>query len=229
MKLMTCHYTVYPTKIAPPLIAGWEDPVWRRAQVAEIDHFHPASSSHRPVARARLLYDERSFYLQFRVLDRYVRCTRTQYQEPVFRDSCVEFFVRPKTSAGYFNFETNCGGVLLLSYIEDPTRTSEGFAKFTPVAQEHGQCIRIEHSMPRVVFPEQAGPIDWQVGCQIPLNVLEAYVGPLGTLHGQVWLGNFYKCADESSHPHWASWSPIGEELNFHRPDCFAPIQFAVA
>jgi hypothetical protein len=41
------------------------------------------------------------------------------------------------------------------------------------------------------------------------------------------WCGNLFKCADESSNPHWASWNPIGEELNFHDPRYFASIRFA--
>ena len=40
---------------------------------------------------------------------------------------------------------------------------------------------------------------------------------------------NFFKCADDSSHPHWASWAPIGEALNFHQPQYFAPLRFAPA
>jgi len=33
----------------------------------------------------------------------------------------------------------------------------------------------------------------------------EHYVGPLGPLTGQVWRGNFFKCAEDNSHPHWAA------------------------
>ena len=108
---------------------------------------------------------------------------------------------------GYFNFEINCGGALLSYYIEDPTRTADGFAKFTRLSAEHGRRIRITHSLPSLVVPEHKGPKVWQIGCAIPLDVLEAYAGPLGPLSGQTWRGNFFKCADDSSHPHWASWA----------------------
>ena len=43
---------------------------------------------------------------------------------------------------------------------------------------------------------------------------------------GQVWRGNFFKCAEDISHPHWAAWSPV-DEFNFHLPRCFGTIQFA--
>ena len=219
-------YTAYPAGNPDPLDSPWGRPPWERAKVAPIDHFHAAGSSHRPVAGAKLLYDAGHLYLRFYVEDYYVVARHTQFQDPVWRDSCVEFFVQPKTAGGYFNFEINCGGTLLCSYIEDPARTPDGFAKFTRLAREDGGLIRISHSMPSTVMPEQAGPVAWHIGLQIPLAVLEAYAGPLGPLAGQAWRGNFYKCADDSSHPHWASSAPIGQELNFHRPDCFAPIRF---
>ncbi len=224
---MSSGYTVHFTEVIPPLDAAWESLLWQRAEEAPIRHFHPASSAHRPIARARVLYDRRSLYVQFHVDDRHVRCTRTHYQESVCQDSCVEFFVQPDPGGGYFNFEVNCGGTLLLYFIEDPIRTADGFARFTPVTAEYGRRVRIAHSMPAVVFPEAPGPVCWQVGCQIPVDLFEAYLGPLGSLSGQTWRANFYKCADGSSHPHWASWSPIGEELNFHQPACFAPLRFA--
>jgi hypothetical protein len=175
------------------------------------------------------MYDAANLYLRFRVEDRYVVAKHTEFQDPVCRDSCVEFFVQPRQSGGYFNFEINCGGTLLSYYIEDPARTADGFVKYTLLSCEQGRRIRVAHSLPTQVVPEIQVPTVWHVGCAIPLEVLEAYAGPLGTLAEQAWRGNFFKCADDSSHPHWASWAPIGAELNFHQPQCFAPLRFAPA
>jgi hypothetical protein len=226
--MMINCYSAYPVAVAAPLDAPWESGLWQQAEEARIDRFHAASSSHRPVARARLLYDAANLYLRYRVDDCYVVARHAQFQDPVWRDSCVEFFVQPKPSRGYFNFEINCGGTLLAYYIEDPTRTPQGFARFTRLAGEHCDRIRIAHSLPSIVMPELEGPIVWHIACRIPLAVLECYAGPLYPLAGQAWRGNFYKCADDSSHPHWASWAPIGEELNFHQPECFAPLRFVI-
>jgi hypothetical protein len=60
----------------------------------------------------------------------------------------------------------------------------------------------------------------------IPFALFEHYLDPLGAPTGQVSRGNFFKCADESSHPEWASWSPV-DRLDFHRPHCFGTIRFA--
>jgi hypothetical protein len=213
--------------VAPPEgQARWEGPMWSRAETLDIDRYYAKSSEHRPRVQARALYDDAALHVLFRVEDRYVRSTHTEYNAMVCRDSCVEFFVEPKPDKGYFNFEINCGGTLHLSYIEDPTRRPGGFAKFTPVPEEVARRIRIHATMPRVVEPEIAEPVEWRVEYAVPLAVFEEFVGALGALPGQVWRGNFYKCADETSHPHWASWSPIEGELNFHQPRYFGRLRF---
>jgi hypothetical protein len=60
----------------------------------------------------------------------------------------------------------------------------------------------------------------------IDLKAIEPHVGAIGSLSGRGFAANFFKCADHSSHPHWASWSPIGEELNFHQPQTFGLLRF---
>ncbi|MEA2735858.1 MAG: Carbohydrate-binding family 9 [Humisphaera sp.] len=47
-------------------------------------------------------------------------------------------------------------------------------------------------------------------------------MSPVGRLSRPQWR------ADESSHPHWASWRAIGEKLNFHAPEFFGDIRFAL-
>ncbi len=224
---MLLCYTAHPLQGGDPLREPWDAPRWQAAEEARIEQFHAASSPHRPLAAAKLVYDAANLYLRFRVEDRYVVARHTHFQDPVCQDSCVEFFVQPRPTGGYFNFEINCGGTLLCYYIEDPARTANGFAKFTRLSGEHGRRIQIVHSLPALVVPERHEPVVWHIGCAVPLDVLEASAGPLGPLAGQSWRGNFFKCADGSSHPHWASWAPIGEALNFHQPQYFAPLHFA--
>lgn len=107
------NYTIRRANAAPQLLAEWSDPVWEQADPLEIQHFRTESSDHHPRTSARLLYDALGIHGMFRVEDRYLRCLRTQYQDPVWKDSCVEFFAQPMPERGYFNFEFNCGGALL--------------------------------------------------------------------------------------------------------------------
>ena len=218
----------YTVKFSPntiPLSGQWNSPIWQTADVLTIGSFRPESSKHRPLALVKSLYDDASVHVLFKVADRFVRCTRTGYQGEVWKDSCVEWFVKPKTDAGYFNFEVNCGGALHVSYVENPERIDKKLKKSTPLPAEIGKGIAIYHSLPAVVDPEIAGPIEWAIELKVPFRVLESFVGPLGNPDNQQWRANFNKCADESSHPHWATWSPV-TELNFHRPWEFGEIRF---
>lgn len=220
------QYLIRKARITPELVGDWNGPAWASADIATIESFHPASSDHHPRTQAKLLYDDAGLYAIFRVQDRFVVCANTANQSLTCRDSCVELFVQP-TPAGYFNFEMNCGGALLLYYITDATRAPGGFKGMTRVTDQLIETMRIHHSMPRTAPAEIAGPIEWTVEYFIPWSLFSAYVDPLPPIAGSIWRGNFYKCADQSSHPHWASWSPIGDELNFHVPDKFAAFRFA--
>jgi len=187
--------------------------------------FRPESSDHRPRTRAKLVADAQGLYGLFRVEDCFVRCVHAGFQAPVYKDSCVEFFVQPCPDRGYFNFEFNCGGALLASYITDPRRTPGGFAAFQSLAPEEGCLIGVHSSLPPQVEPEITAPLTWELGFAIPLEIMARYTGPVSVAEGEIWRGNFYKCGDGTSHPHWAAWQPVAA-LNFHLPQCFGQLRF---
>ncbi len=226
------EYTVRRATATPALDGKWDGPAWRKADTLAITHFLPRStedlpdSGHRPVAKARVLYDDAGLYVHFRVEDQYVRSIATEYRGKVWEDAAVEFFVQPKLHRGYFNFEINCGGTLLLSYHEDPMWKGPVLHKPGAVPWEIASQVRIHHSMPPVVDPEIAEPVTWNVEYFIPYSLFETYLGQLGDLPGQEWRANFYKCAETNSQPHFATWAPILEGVDFHSPQFFAPIRF---
>lgn len=218
-------YTIRKCDSKPSLKTDFNAPEWSQAEIAEISNFLPESSDHRPKTFLKLLYDDQHVYGLFMVDDQYVRCVETQLQGPVCRDSCVEFFFRPKADAGYFNFEFNCGGCVLCFYIEDPSRGEKGFKKYCRLEENDLKKVEIHHTMPSVVEPEVAEPTVWRLGFAIPVAMLEKYAGPLNIGSGAEWKGNFYKCGDGTSHPHWATWAPI-DKKNFHLPQFFQSIVF---
>ncbi|MEW5816663.1 MAG: carbohydrate-binding family 9-like protein [Spirochaetota bacterium] len=221
------QYTIKKTDIVPTGNGDWVGIPWLSADIAAVSYFHPESTSHRPATFVKVLYDKKAIFVLFRVIDRYVKSIHTHYQDPVCRDSCVEFFIQPKPEKGYFNFEINCGGTMLLYYIEDHIRTPDGFKKYTPVAKDIADTVKIFPSLPPVVQPEITAPVEWYLEYSIPFALFEYFVGGIEELDGRKLRGNFFKCGDETSHPHWASWSPIGGELNFHRPDFFGTLFFS--
>jgi hypothetical protein len=223
--------SVYTARFAsqpPAPDADWDSPAWAGAETLEVCHFRPESSAHRPRTFARLRHSPEGLSSIFRVEDRFVRCVRTEYCSEVWKDSCVEFFAQPKPDRGHLNFEFNCGGAHLCSHIVNPERTPDGFREFTRIPAEIGRTVQVRGSLPRVVEPEIAGPVIWTLQFFIPFALFEHYVGPLGALAGQTWRGNFYKCAEDVSQPHWAAWSPV-DAFNFHLPHCFGAIKFGPA
>jgi len=213
------------TVAALPLGAAWEDPAWAAAQTLEVSHFRPESSDHRPRTFAKLLYSEEGIHGIYQVHDRYVRCIRSNYFDDVWKDSCVEFFAQPKLDRGYFNFEFNCGGAFLCNYIINPERGPGGFKEFTRIPWEVGRKIQVRSSLPRIIQKEISEPTVWTLRFFIPFSLFEPFAGKLEKIPGQVWRGNFFKCAEDLSHPHWASWSAV-DEFNFHLARCFGTLLF---
>ncbi len=218
-------YKVLIAKQPPGINSLWDSAAWRDIPALEVSCYRLESSAHRPRTQCKLLYDQDRIYGIFHVEDKHVRCVRTCFQSEVYKDSCVEFFVQPKATGGYFNFEFNCGGALLASYITDPTRIAGRVKKFIELTPEDDLQINRYTNLPPIIEPEITRQITWFLGFSIPFAVLEKHAGTLAEISGQNWRANFYKCGNETSQPHWASWSPL-RELNFHLPDDFGEIQF---
>ena len=155
-----------------------------------------------------------------------MRCLHSGFQAPVYEDSCVELFLQPRPDKGYFNFEFNCGGTLLASYVTDPTRIDGRVAGATPLSREEGWQVAVYGSLPPIVEHETEDEVTWLLEFAIPFVLLNTYVGNLGEMEGREWRGNLYKCGDKTTHPHWASWSPL-RERNFHAPRDFGLLRFA--
>ncbi|MBI2438581.1 MAG: carbohydrate-binding family 9-like protein [Lentisphaerae bacterium] len=217
------EYLIQRAARRPSLKGQWDEPAWQAVPAAELRHFLAQSKSRHPQVTAKAVYQDDGIFIFFKVLDRFVRCLQTSYQGSVCKDSCVEFFVEPRAGSGYFNFEINGGGTLLLHFNE-PLHAAAVRRHLVP--WKLGSQVKIYHSLPRTVDPEIEAATEWRVEYFIPWTIFEHYLGPLGPIPGQVWRGNFYKCADLTSQPHWLSWAPLGPELNFHLPQFFAPIRF---
>ncbi len=219
-------YTVKKVEKLPSVKDAWDSSGWQNAETLTIGTFHPLGSDHRPKTQARLLHDGESLAVMFRVEDQYVVARHMEYQQPTHEDSCVEFFVQPRTGEGYLNFEMNAAGTLLLWFVEDPRRIGGKFAKYTPVPLDLFRKIDVHASLPGPIDTEITDPVTWTVSYRIPIALFDAFAGDLTNFSGLQWRGNFYKCADKSSHPHWGYWAAIGDRLDFHQPGRFAPIVF---
>lgn len=207
----------------PKTGTGWDKPPWQEIPPEPIRNYMGEKPDHFPKTEVKIAYDDRAIYVMFRVEDRYVRSTAAKNQDSVCGDSCVEFFFTPGSdvSEGYFNLEMNCGGTMLFHFhpgvgkgrIEIPGSDCDTIAK--------------AHSLPRILDPEIQESVTWTVQYAIPIALLSRYC-PVSTPKPQaLWRANFYKCADNTSHPHWLTWSPVDHpKPNFHLPQSFGVLEF---
>ncbi len=132
------------------------------------------------------------------------------YGDPVYRDSCMEFFLSADGGEHYINFEMNSAGALLSEFgTKDFPRTP--ISSFVTPPVPHAE-----------VSPESGS---WSVELFIPTSLIEALfgqsIGPGSTL-----LGNFYKCGDDTPKPHFGMWNEIDSATPcFHLPEFFAPLK----
>lgn len=204
---------------------NWNDTKWDRADVITLTEVRPESKGLLPVTSVKMIWGKEGINGIFKVEDHALLAKYTHDLEPVWRESCVEFYVKPKDSTGYMNFEFNCIGTLLCSHVIDHERTKEGFKDWRFISKEDCQDVLRKSSLEEPVPVEIKREIEWYLEFFIPISLLVKYFGNAGIQKGDEWKGNFYKCGDDLSDPHWISWSGV-RELNFHNPDDFGRITF---
>ncbi|MDR0694441.1 MAG: hypothetical protein LBF81_03975 [Prevotellaceae bacterium] len=151
--------------------------------------------------------------LHYDVREKSIRAKYTQPNQPVYTDSCVEFFVSPDDRQTYYNFEFNCIGTSLMRH---NVRPHEGL-RATP---ELLATILTRSSLGNRHFERMEGDFAWQLTVAIPYTCFFAH--PRRDWRGQTLWANCYKCGDELSEPHYLSLFPIhSPKPNFHLPQFF--------
>lgn len=209
---------------APMKIDGnWDKPQWSRSQEMKVERVMGPVQAFMPTVRAKMMYDDNHVYVIFRVQDRFVRSVATEINGRIWEDSCVEFFFAPDVTnpMAYFNLEINCGAVPLFHF-KDPAKPGAPLPSIDDIKK-----IEIVGSMPKTVDPELNKPTVWTIEYKIPIPMLERYAGVQRPAPGITWNGNFYKCGDKTSNPHWLTWSEVGNPTpNFHLPQFFGRLKF---
>lgn len=142
-----------------------------------------------------------------------VRAVYAGDNDPVWEDSCVEFFVKLPDAAEYCNFEFNATGACKASH----GAGRSGRTDFGPEAMS--RIIRVP-SLGREPFGRRE-VLSWELVVGIPIPL---FAGGGKGVPGEL-AANFYKCGDKTAVPHFLSWSPVDTpEPDFHRPEFFGKI-----
>lgn len=221
-------YNVSKVENRPAVDELWDSPIWSGIEPLEVANVHEKSSSHHPKVQLKLLYTAEGLSGRFLVKDQYVRSVAQNFQDMVCTDSCVEAFIEPANGeAGYLNFEMNCGGTLLVHWVQKSGYDENGvrFIDNIELTLDDIAGFEIKSTLPKINEPEIVEPTEWSLGFFIPFALFERIGKWPAPTSGTTWRANFYKCADKTSHPHWISWQVV-EKLNFHQPDIFGDIVF---
>jgi Carbohydrate-binding family 9 len=171
-----------------------------------------------PQARFAIAHSGDCLFIKFEVAEKYVRATYRQSNEPVYKDSCVEFFLAPGDGQAYYNFEFNCIGTCLLGYGTKETQERH----YLPAAL----IDKIKRqALLKAGEAKAADRITWELTVGIPVEVFCYH--DLTTLQGLKGRANFYKCGDDLPEPHFLVWNEIKAQApNFHLPEFFGEILF---
>lgn len=187
---------------------------WKMVPRAEISHFpwdNPANS-YRPEAWGQAIWDDIGLTVRLYCREENPRTTYSQPDEPVYKDSCLEFFVMAADGEGYYNFELNSKAVLLAGQGKPGSRSRippEKHSVFQPkpLSLENGWGVEIRVPFQALGIGERK---NWQELPRLRCN--------------------FYKCGDDTDLPHYGCWSLIDNPTpQFHLPAFFGCLKLTEA
>lgn len=169
-----------------------------------------------PQVSFKIAYTQENIILEYEVKEKYLKAIYLKSNDPVYKDSCVEFFISFDKER-YYNFEFNSLGTALVGY---GTADRE--------SRERLPSELIEKIITRSIVntdKKMGADNEWTLQLQIPFALF--YKDNIKSLKGIQATANFYKCGDDLPEPHFVSWNKIGApEPNFHLPQYFGEIEF---
>jgi hypothetical protein len=171
-----------------------------------------AGNNYRPVTAARMAADDTALYVYMETGETGVRAEERGFSGRVYTDSCMELFLMPDPghSPRYLNWEFNPRGAMYLSL---------------GISRHDREDIRPDNY--RELFQVHTEVLNdgWRLEYYIPLDFLHRYFPAMKWGTGHTMRGNFYKCGDKTSRPHFGCWSPIDlPRPDFHCPDFFGDL-----
>ncbi len=174
--------------------------------------------NYKPEVYFSIAYGKHEIFLKYYVKENFMKAEKTETNQMVCEDSCVEFFVSPEDDGIYYNLEFNPIGTCLLG-----TGTSR--ADSTRANPEIISRIRRLSSAGDKPFREKTGELEWTLTVAIPLDVF--FHHKVKDLKGKTFRANFYKCGDMLTVPHYVTWNPVGtKNPDYHQPEYFGTLKF---
>lgn len=194
-------------------------PDWASVRSLAVDTYLWADNGYEPRVEVRACWSGERLHILFRAYEDEATVRYSQMNDPVYKDSCVEFFVQPtpESDKRYLNFEFNAAGAMLLGL--GINRDRELLSEVPPGLFDIRTAVRCM---------DATGNLYWTLECSIPFSFLRTRFPLFNPGPGTSMKGNFYKCGDETSFPHYGCWNPIrSAHPDFHRCDDFGILVLA--
>lgn len=194
----------YDVKTVKAIHLSINNPLWNEIPFMEVTSYQwDEGQGYRPNTKARLAMTSSGLSVWMQTDETPLLIRAMKLNEDVYKDSCMEFFIKPSgQDPRYLNFEINPAGTLLIGIGPD---------------RNHRERITLDSAVFQIESRVESGC--WTLCWIIPISFLQNLGFPEP---GEKWYGNFYKCGDETIHPHYGSWNPILlEKPDFHVPDYF--------
>ncbi|THU32449.1 hypothetical protein FAM09_27025 [Niastella caeni] len=174
-----------------------------------------ADFPYRPEVLFSIAHGCDAVFIKYFVKEKTVRAVNNTLNSPVYKDSCVEFFIGFGNEPAYYNFEFNCIGTHLIGYGANNTDR-------TLLPNEISQQVKYKSELTNDQNQETIG---WELTLLIPVSVF--YFHNIQSINGRQCVANFYKCGDELPEPHFVTWSNIQwPQPNFHLRQFFGTLVF---
>jgi hypothetical protein len=210
-------YTLVKSESNLPDIAN--DFFWQGITEIKIQDYLWMQNDYQPEVIVKACYSNEYIYLRFLVYEQKVTIRYANIGDPVFKDSCVEFFINlfPEETEEYFNIELNAIGTIKMGY---GIKRNRRYLTATDLMD-----LKVVTSIKKPVVGYH-GSDNWKLYCAIPIKVLEKYSER--KFNAEDAIGNFYKCGDETEFAHYGMWNLIENPTpDFHLPEYFGKIIFS--
>jgi hypothetical protein len=173
---------------------------------------------YQPDVAFAIAYNGTNILLKYFVEESAITAIHRATNGPVYKDSCVEFFIAFNNEEEYYNLEFNCAGSCHIGFGGERENRIE-------VPVDLVKQIKYQASF-HTGHNSGSDLIKWELSLIIPISVFQFHQF---TSFENIWCRiNFYKCGDDLPQPHYLSWSKIYSTIpNFHLPEFFGKALFA--
>jgi len=171
-----------------------------------------------PKVEFSIAHSNDCIFLKYYVTEAVVKATYYHSNDPVYKDSCVEFFIAFDEEMKYYNLEFNPIGTCKLNFGRDRNDR-------ILISENLIRTIRYLATIQNQITNDDKPATQWEITLMIPVEVFSEHV--ITSVSGKQCSANFHKCGDDLPVPHFLCWNNIQSvEPDFLVRECFGKILF---